>query len=196
MLHNFNARVIAATSHDLGRSVGENRFREDLFYHLNVVPLHVPPLREHREDISDLLGYYADLLASQKNLPYRRFTVGGQNRLRNYSWPGNIRELENIVQRLLILGSGPKIDLGEIDLALEETPRQASRRDLQGFDLKLKEAREQYERAYFEHHIRAARGNLSKVAKQAGVDRTHLYRKLRTLGIDPRGVGLLDILQD
>ena len=184
----FSARVIAATSHDLFRAVEENCFRKDLFYHLNVVPLHVPPLREHREDIPELLDYYADLLENQKNLPCRRFTVGGQNRLRNYSWPGNIRELENIVQRLLILGSGPKIDTGEIEHALEETPRQVSRGVLPGFDLKLKEAREQYERAYFEHHIRIAHGKLSAVAKRSGVDRAHIYRKLHALGIHPKQI--------
>ena len=118
---NFNARVIAATSHDLVRAVEENRFRGDLFYHLKVVSLYVPPLREHREDIPELLDYYADLLVNQKNLPCRQFTVGGQNRLRNYNWPGNIRELENIVQRLLILGGGPKIDMGEIEYALRNS---------------------------------------------------------------------------
>lgn len=186
---NFNARVIAATSHDLVQAVEDDRFREDLFYQLNVVPLRVPSLREHREDIPELLDYYADLLVNQENLPYRRFTVGGQNRLRNYDWPGNIRELKNIVQRLFILGSGPEIDLREIEQALGETPRQApSPGVLPGFELTLKEAREQFERAYLEHQIRLAGGSISKVAKQIGMERTHLYRKLRALGINSKQV--------
>ena len=189
---NFNARVIAATSHDLVEALASNRFREDLFYHLNVVPLHVPPLRDHREDIPELLDYYAELLINRDNLPYRRFTVGGQNRLRNYDWRGNIRELKNIVQRLFILGSGAEIDLREIELALGETPRQMSAGELPGFDLTLKEAREQFERAYLEHQIRVAGGSITKVAKQIGMERTHLYRKLRALGINSKQIAADD----
>ena len=182
----FNARIIAATSHDLVREMEAKRFREDLFYHLNVVPLQVAPLREHREDVPELLDYYAELLVNRENLPYRRFTVGGQNRLRNYAWPGNIRELQNVVQRLFILGSGSEIDLQEIEVALGEAPPQAPAGELPGFELTLKEAREQFERAYLEHQIRLAGGSISKVAKQIGVERTHLYRKLRALGIDSK----------
>ena len=189
----FNARIVAATSHDLVQAVEEKQFREDLFYHLNVVPLRVPPLREHREDIPELLDYYADLLVNNENLAYRRFTVGGQNRLRNYDWPGNIRELKNIVQRLFILGSGAEIDLREIELALGETPRQAlTPGTLPGFELPLKEAREQFERAYLEHQIGIAGGNISRVAKQIGMERTHLYRKLRALGINSKQVAAGD----
>ncbi len=184
----FSARVIAATSHDIAREVETNRFREDLFYHLNVVPLHIPPLREHREDIPELLDYYVDVLVTQENLPYRRFTVAGKNRLRNYGWPGNVRELKNLVQRLLILGSGPEMDLQEIEVAIGETPRPAAAGDLPGLDLPLKEARERFERAYLEHQLKLTGGSVSKVAKKVGMERTHLYRKLRALGIDTKQV--------
>jgi len=97
-------RVIATTSRDLEQEVREGRFREDLYYHLNVVPLHVPPLREHSEDVPELLNFYVDRFVVQENLPYREFSIAAQNRLRHYAWPGNNRELKNLVQRLLILG--------------------------------------------------------------------------------------------
>jgi len=184
----FNARVIGATSRDIARMTESGQFREDLFYTLNVLPLHIPPLREHREDIPELLEYYVDMLVSQENLPYRRFTVAGQNRLRNYAWPGNIRELKNVVQRLLILGSGPVIDLQEIEVALGETPRPEPAGEWPSFELPLKEAREQFERAYLEHQLKQTGGSISKVARRVGMERTHLYRKLRALGIDSKQV--------
>ena len=119
--------------------------------------------------------------------------MGGQNRLRNYDWPGNIRELKNIVQRLFILGSNEEIDLGEIEMALGEAPHQATTSGvLPGFDLTLKEAREQFERIYLEHQIRVAGGSISNVAKRIGVERTHLYRKLRSLGINTKKNAIRD----
>lgn len=181
-----DARIIAATRSDLAQAVREGRFREDLYYHLNVVPLHIPPLREHRTDIPGLLEYYLEVFASQENLPYRRFTGAGQNRLRGYPWPGNIRELKNVVQRLLILGSGAEIELQEIDLALGTTPSPVPGERLAGFDLPLKEARERFERAYLEHQLKKSGGSISKIATTVGLERTHLYRKLRSLGIDPK----------
>ena len=189
----FNARIIAATSHDLMQAVHQNQFREDLFYHLNVVPLKVPPLRDHRDDVPELLDFYANLLVNHDNLPFRRFTVGGQNRLRNYDWPGNIRELKNVVQRLFILGSSEEVDLGEIEMALGEVPQQTTTPAVpSGFDLTLKEAREQFERIYLEHQIRVAGGSVSNVAKRIGVERTHLYRKLRSLGINVKKIPIRD----
>ncbi len=184
----INVRIIAATSHDAAEAVNAGNLREDLYYHLNVVPLAVPALREHREDIPELLDFYVDHLVNRENLPYRKFTVSAQNRLRNHAWPGNIRELQNVVQRLLILGSGSDIDQDEVEMTLGtgETPK--SMHGPAGFDLPLKDAREQFERAYLEHQIRQTGGSISKVADRAGIERTHLYRKLRSLGIDPKRV--------
>ena len=185
-----DVRIVAATSRDPAAEVQAGRLREDIYYHLNVVPLHVPPLREHREDIPELIDYYVDLLVTREGLPYRRFTVGAQNRLRNHPWPGNVRELKNVVQRLLILGSGDDVTENEIEAALGGAVSRAGETppvgQLPGFDLPLKEAREVYERAYLEHHIRQAGGNISRVAATSGLERTHLYRKLRALGIDPK----------
>lgn len=184
----INVRIIAATSHDPSRAVEEGTLREDLYYHLNVVPLEIPPLRSHRDDIPELLNYYIDQFATTEGLPYRRFTVGAQNRLRNYSWPGNIRELKNIVHRLLILGSGANIDQEEIDLSIGEIREKEESGIPPEFDLPLKEAREQFERRYLEHQLRETGGSMSKMAKRVGMERTHLYRKIRALGIEPKRV--------
>jgi DNA-binding NtrC family response regulator len=119
----IDVRIIAATQRNLEEEVRAERFREDLFYHLNVVPLHVPALREHNEDIPELLSYYVDYFATHEKLPYRRFSVGAQNYMRNYSWPGNVRELKNLVQRVLILGAGDEITQDEVETALGAPPR-------------------------------------------------------------------------
>ncbi len=182
----IDVRIIAATSRDLKEEVRAGGFREDLFYHLNVVPLSVPPLREHAEDIPDLLNYYVDYFATHEKLAYRRFSVGAQNFLRNYSWPGNVRELKNLVQRVLILGAGDEITQTEVEAALGSAPPVPTQ-SLEGmvsFDQPLRSAREQFEKAYLEYQLEKHAGNVSKMAKEAGMERTHLYRKLRSLGIE------------
>ncbi|MDX1434504.1 MAG: sigma-54 dependent transcriptional regulator, partial [Gammaproteobacteria bacterium] len=180
----INARFIGATSHDPARAVHSGKLREDLYYHLNVVPLEVPALREHREDIPELLTYYIDQLVSKEGLPYRRFTFAAQNRLRNYAWPGNIRELKNLVHRLLILGNGAEIDQEEIEQAIGQEQPVTGTSVPARFDLPLKEAREEFERSYLEFQLRQHGGNVSQVAARVGIERTHLYRKMRALGID------------
>ena len=182
----LNVRIVAASRGDVGRAVAASKLREDLYYLLNVVPLAVPPLREHREDIPELMSYYIDILVTRENLPNRRLTVGAQNRLRNHTWPGNVRELANVLQRLLILGSGSTIELEEVEATLGTIPEIEREDEIAEFELPLKEAREQFERAYLEYRLRKAGGSVSKVAAAAGVERTHLYRKLRGLGIDPK----------
>jgi len=188
----LDVRVVAATHLNLADEIQAKRFREDLYYQLAVVPLRVPPLREHADDIPELLTHYVDVFASQEGLPYRRFTVAAQNRLRHYSWPGNIRELKNLVQRLLILGSDSEIQGEEVEAALSRFPTSVETFPVGQFELPLREAREQFERAYFEYQLRQTDGSIGKVAKQAGMERTHLYRKLRGLGLNPKDVRLED----
>ena len=183
----LNVRIVTASRGDVSRAVAASRLREDLYYLLNVVPLAVPPLRDHREDIPELVSYYIDVLVTRENLPNRRLTVGAQNRLRNHKWPGNVRELINVLQRLLILGSGTVIELEAVEATVGAIPDTEHRDDqVMEFELPLKEAREQFERAYLEYQLRKAGGSVSKVATTAGIERTHLYRKLRGLGIDPK----------
>ena len=183
----LNVRIVTASRGDVSQAVAASRLREDLYYLLNVVPLAVPPLRDHREDIPELVSYYIDVLVTRENLPNRRLTVGAQNRLRNHRWPGNVRELINVLQRLLILGSGSVIELEEVESTLGAIPEiERNDDEVMEFEVPLKEAREQFERAYLEYQLRKAGGSVSKVAAAAGVERTHLYRKLRGLGVDPK----------
>jgi DNA-binding NtrC family response regulator len=183
----IDARIIAATSRDLAAEVHAGRFREDLFYHLNVVPLRIPSLREHHEDVSELLSFYVDYFAQHEKLSYRRFSVGAQNFLRNYPWPGNVRELKNLVQRLLILGAGDEITQDEVEAAMGSVQRPGG--EIPGlpaisFDQPLREAREQFEKVYLEYQLDKHAGNISKMAGEVGMERTHLYRKLRSVGIE------------
>jgi DNA-binding NtrC family response regulator len=183
----LNVRIIADTSQDLEQLVTTGRFRQDLFYLLNVVPLPIPPLRDHREDVPELLSFFTNLYVNKENLPYRHFTVAAQNRLRNYDWPGNIRELCNLVQRLLIVGSGTEIDVDEVDGTLGAQQHMFDTGGFRaGFDLPLRDARELFERAYFEYQLDKTGGSVGKVAELSGLERTHLYRKLKSLGIETK----------
>ncbi|MEE8342964.1 MAG: sigma-54 dependent transcriptional regulator [Gammaproteobacteria bacterium] len=179
-------RIVAATSRDLEEAVGAGRFRDDLYYHLNVVPLQIPALRDHSEDVPELVSFYVDYFAYRERLSYRHFPVAAQNRLRNYSWPGNIRELKNLVQRLLIMGKEEEVELEELEAAISAQPiRSETGELLKGpFDLPLREAREQFEKRYLEYQLRQSGGSVGKLAKLVGMERTHLYRKLHALHID------------
>jgi two-component system nitrogen regulation response regulator NtrX len=188
----IDARVIAATAQELEALVAAGRFREELYYQLKVVPIAVPPLRERSDDMPELLRYYADYFANRDTLPYRNFPVAVQNRLRHYAWPGNLRELRNLVQRLLVLGNAADVGLDEVELALGSIVASAASPSVMvapgvDFGLPLREAREQFERAYLLHQLNEAGGSVGKLAKAVGMERTHLYRKLKDLDIDPRG---------
>ncbi len=184
----IDVRIIASTRHDLQQKITEGLFRDDLFYALNVIPLQVPSLKEHAEDIPELLDFYVQYFVEQEGLPTRQFSPSAKNRLRSYDWPGNTRELTNLVQRLLILGGSEDIDINEVEIALGITPSAPAVDLIPGFTLPLREAREQFERSYFEYQLKINTGNVTKVASHAGIERTHLYRKLRALDIDPKQI--------
>jgi two-component system nitrogen regulation response regulator NtrX len=185
----LDVRILAATNQDLPQLIADGRFREDLYYRLNVVPLAIPPLRAHREDVPELVSFYVDWMVEKERLPYRRFTTGALNLLRNHGWPGNIRELKNLVQRLLILSHGEDITDADVTLALGNARAEAATGAFPAalFDLPLREARDRFEKAYLEHHLRLAGGNVGDIVDAVGMERTHLYRKLKGLGIDIKG---------
>jgi DNA-binding NtrC family response regulator len=184
LLH-VDVRIIASTRVSLEEEVRAGRFRRELYYLLNVVTLKVPPLRDHSEDVPDLLKFYVDHFVSREKLPFRKFPVPVQNFLRNYPWHGNIRELKNLVQRLLILGSGEEVELEEAKAALGESVAEpsGSAQPPDFYDLPLKEARERFEKAYLEYHLEKYSGSVARLSSAIGLERTHLYRKLNTLGI-------------
>jgi len=183
-IQRFDIRIIAATSSDILALVNQGLFRDDLYYQLNILPIHVPPLREHAEDIPELLEFYVNYFAEREGLSYRHFTVAAQNYLRTYAWPGNVRELKNLVQRLLILGTEENIDIRELELAQGKLASLTDEQNfMPNFDMPLREAREQFEKEYLQHKLNLAGGSVSKAAEAVGIERTHLYRKLKTLGI-------------
>jgi DNA-binding NtrC family response regulator len=187
---NLNVRWISSAQEGFEAQSSPEPFRRDLLAHLNVIALRVPPLRDYAEDVPDLLRYYVDRLVDEQHLPLRRFSVAAQNRLRNYPWPGNVGELKNLVQRVLILGAGEEIRLEEIErelavkMAIDEP---LVKQDL--LALPLREAREQFERAYLQQQLLLCNGKVGQLAKRVGMERTHLYRKLRALGVDFRQLG-------
>ena len=179
-------RVLVATRHDINYLVNEKKFLDELYYLLNVLPINIPPLRDHYEDIPEMLEYYVNYFVELESLRYRKFNVSSQNILRGYKWPGNESELKNLVQRLLILGSEEMINAEEIETYLgdSKTAEEKDNMEILNLDLPLRDARENFEKAYLMYQLEKANGNVSKLANQIGIERTHLYRKLKMLGIN------------
>jgi two-component system, NtrC family, nitrogen regulation response regulator NtrX len=162
-------------------------FSRELLSHLSVITIRVPSLRDYSEDVPELLRYHVDALVDSENLPLRRFSVAAQNRLRNYPWPGNVRELKNLVKRLLIMNGSETIELEEVEAQLESSAGDSEplvKQDL--LAMPLREAREHFERAYLQQQLLLCGGKVGQLAKRVGMERTHLYRKLRSLGVDFR----------
>jgi DNA-binding NtrC family response regulator len=180
----LNARILSSARPGFERN---EAFRRELLSHLSVVVIRVPPLREYSEDVPELLRYHVDVLVDAEDLPFRRFGVAAQNRLRNYPWPGNVRELRNMIKRLLILGGPEEIPLAEVEAQLTTDSPEGEplvKQDL--LSMPLREAREHFERAYLQQQLLLCGGKVGQLAKRVGMERTHLYRKLRSLGVDFR----------
>jgi DNA-binding NtrC family response regulator len=188
--HTVDVRIISSAPPGFEHSSPDGGFRRELLTELAVVVLKVPPLRDYAEDVPELLRHYLEQLVDSEGLQFRRLSVAAQNRLRNYPWPGNVRELRNLVQRLLILGGDEEIGLDEVEEILaKESPEDEGLLSLDLMALPLREAREQFERAYLQQQLQLCEGKVGQLAKRVGMERTHLYRKLRALGIDFRSGG-------
>jgi len=180
-------RTIALSAEDLAGLAETHRLRPDLFHALNGAVLNVPALRDHAEDVPELLAHFVNRLVAGDGLTYRHFAVAAQNRLRHYDWPGNVAELVSLVRRLLAFGGAVEIGVQEVDAALAElrprieVPATAMALPL---ELPLRQAREAFERAYLQHQLRLVGGRIGELARRVGMERTHLYRKLKSLGID------------
>lgn len=185
-----NCQLICATQHSLEKAISEGNFSEGLLYQLNSIILSIPALRDHIEDIPELVHFFIDQQTSQAGLPYRHFTVAAQNRLRNHAWHGNVLELKNVIQRLLILGETEDIDVSDVEQTLDSSISKDTKSNVEtiNYGLPIREAREQFERIYLLKKLQETDGNVGKAAKLAGMERTHLYRKLRSLGIDTKQV--------
>ncbi|WP_269513368.1 sigma-54-dependent transcriptional regulator [Brevundimonas subvibrioides] len=182
-----DVRVVTSTSRDLKIEITEGRFREDLFHRLNVVPIRVPPLSERREDIAELVEYFIDTLSTSQGLPRRRLGDDAIAVLQVHPWPGNVRQLRNNVERLLILATG---DLND-PISADMLPQEVASTGASGMGtertiaLPLREAREVFEREYLAAQIMRFGGNISRTAAFIGMERSALHRKLKSLGVSP-----------
>jgi two-component system nitrogen regulation response regulator NtrX len=183
-----DVRVIAATSRDLQSEMAAGRFRQDLFYRLNVVPMRVPGLRERRDDIPDLLEHFMRLASDQTGLPARSFGEDTLALLQAYDWPGNVRQLRNVVDWLLIMVPGEvsepiRADMLPPDIGTANAAGVSTSDGTEVLSLPLREAREIFERRYLESQVSRFGGNISRTASFVGMERSALHRKLRSLGI-------------
>jgi DNA-binding NtrC family response regulator len=178
-------RIISSARPAIVNHVLAEIFRRDLYAQLSVLVVRVPALRDYAEDVPELLHQYVDELTETEGLRFRRFSVAAQNRLRNYPWPDNVRELRNLTRRFLHNAGPEEIGLEEVERELSaQTPADEPlvKHDL--LALPLREAREQFERAYLQQQLMLCNGKVGLLAKRVDMERTHLYRKLRSLGIE------------
>jgi len=180
-----DVRVLAATNKDLAVGMREGRFREDLYFRLNVIPIFVPSLRDRQQDIPLLAEHFMALLAAEYGRRPKRLAPEAAARLQQYSWPGNVRELRNVIERLVIMVAGETITAQDLAFlgrdGLPEAPK------TQGPAQSLADARDQFEKDYILQALSANQGNMSRTADALGVERSNLYKKLRAFGIAPRG---------
>jgi Nif-specific regulatory protein len=175
-----DARVIAATNQNLARMVREKKFREDLFFRLNVMTLDIPPLRERSDDILLLAEHFLKDFCVKAHRKTPGFTAAARRRLLGHNWPGNVRELRNLMERLAYLSQGDRIDADELAFILApEAPTPGTI----PLDLSLNEATSQFQTQYVSRQIEVARGNMSEAARRLGLHRSNLYRKMRQLGM-------------
>jgi two-component system, NtrC family, nitrogen regulation response regulator NtrX len=189
-----DVRVLSATSRNLQEEINAGRFREDLFYRLNVVPVKLPPLRERREDIPELVSHFLARFAAERRTPAPAISEEAMAALQAHDWPGNVRQLRNIIERTLILAPGDRAQCIEVDLLPPEildnqSPTGGASTTMAIMGSPLREARESFEREYLKIQIRRFSGNISRTASFIGMERSALHRKLKALGIGDKREG-------
>ncbi len=182
-LDQYNVRVICGASRSLPDLVAQGVFDERLYTTMSVTTIRVPSLREHREDVPDLANLILSGMIEAREVPPRQFSTAALNALRNYDWPGNLAQLQSVVQTLAHTVPAAQIELDDVERALPRPATAPAAAHGLPLDLPLRDARDVFERLYFEHHIAKEGGNISRVAESVGLERTHLYRKLKQLGI-------------
>ncbi|MBI4560937.1 MAG: sigma-54-dependent Fis family transcriptional regulator, partial [Candidatus Rokubacteria bacterium] len=178
-----DVRVIAASNQNLHELISQGRFRDDLFYRLNVIPIEVPPLRERREDIPLLVQHFIAVFSAENGKRPKAVSVEALAYFIAYDWPGNVRELRNMVERLVIMT--PRDAIGPEDLPPPLRPKEVALPEDTVKEKTLKEAREAFERAYILAELRATDWHMTRTAERLGIERSHLYRKLKAYGITP-----------
>jgi two-component system nitrogen regulation response regulator NtrX len=184
-----DVRVIAATNKDLEQEIEKGNFREDLYFRLSVIPIRVPPLRDRREDIPLLVRHFADLFSRDNNRRPPRFTDAALDYLQKARWKGNVRELKNTVERLMIMTAGERIDVDDMREAVRlesKAPASDNEKERPGT---LREFKESAERAFLVGKLRENNWNISKTAEVIGTPRSNLYKKLEQYGISQEADG-------
>ncbi len=189
-----DVRVLSATSRNLQEEIAAARFREDLFYRLNVVPVRLPPLRERREDIPELVSHFLARFAVDRRLQSLSISEEAMAALQAHDWPGNVRQLRNIIERTIILAPGDRVSCIDVDLLPAEvldnqSAVSGSTAAMTIMGSPLREARESFEREYLRIQIRRFSGNISRTASFIGMERSALHRKLKALGIGDKREG-------
>ncbi len=189
-----DVRVLAASNKDLLKEIEKGTFREDLFYRLNVVPIIVPPLRERREDIPLLIRHFMKVHAEEQGLRMKEISTEAMAVFQQYDWPGNIRELRNLIERLMIMAPGPVIDPAQAGLSLQARPVGPTSQPTapavnplftQSYD-SLRDARNAFEKEYIARKLREHRWNISRTAEDLKIERSHLHRKIKMLDVEMR----------
>ncbi len=187
-----DVRVLSATSRNLSEEIAAGRFREDLYYRLNVVPVRIPPLRERREDIPELSAHYLARFATERRMPPPNLSDEALAALQAHDWPGNVRQLRNIIERTVIMAPGDRLARIDVDMLPTEVLDSGGSGGLSSATLSimgspLREARESFEREYLRVQIRRFSGNISRTASFIGMERSALHRKLKALGLGDKG---------
>jgi two-component system nitrogen regulation response regulator NtrX len=178
-----DVRVIAASNRDLSSLIALGHFREDLYYRLNVIPIEVPPLRARRDDIPLLVDHFIAVFCAENGKRAKTLDGEALAYFLAYDWPGNVRELRNMVERLVIMTAGNVITPEDLPVPLR--PKDSGPPAGEGRGRSLKDARDGFERAYILAELRAHEWNMTRTAERLGIERSHLYRKIKTYGITP-----------
>jgi two-component system, NtrC family, nitrogen regulation response regulator NtrX len=184
-----DVRVITSTAKDLPQLINEQKFREDLYHRLGVVPVRVPALHERREDVPELIEYFAKSYSSASGQPYRRFSTDAVTMLQTRDWPGNVRELRNNIERVMIVTTGDVADEINASHLNSDAVNSSAAPTLGGEHLlamPLREARDAFERDYITAQLSRFGGNISKTAQFIGMERSALHRKIKMLGLSSK----------
>ena len=187
---NFDVRIVAATSGNIEQAVSDGKFREDLYFHLNVIPIHIPTLRERKQDIEMIANYHLNRCAQQNNSSARGIDPLALKAMHEFSWPGNVRQLTNIIIRLQLSNPDQTISeqefLSSVNREAGTTSNTSDQSIPDFYELSMREAKETFETAYLQYQLEKVNNNISQLARNIGMGRTHLYRKLKSLGIAPQ----------
>jgi DNA-binding NtrC family response regulator len=184
----INFQIVAISKSDINRQIVKGGFLADLYQLISEVKINLPSLQQRQEDIPELINYFVNTLPDTEQTPYRKMSFAAQNRLRNHFWKNNIQELKNTVRQLQLLGGEGEISLDEVTELLEQSKEITRTQSNNWYDMPLREAREAFEKDYLIHQLKAVDGRVGELAKVAGMERTHLYRKLRALNINPKDI--------